>query len=78
MNSSKTILRLPKLLTQLRHRSEGQGLTYMGRSVTLRSLVLENVPLKDALYRALVAIRVKHHFRFFLYFLTVTLDRLSK
>ena len=37
----------------------------MGGGVTLRSLVLENVPLKDALYRALVAIRVEHHFPLF-------------
>ena len=65
MNSSEAILRLPKLLTQLRHRSERQGLTYVGGGVTLRPLVLENVPLKDALYRALVAICVEHHFRFF-------------
>ena len=75
MNSSKTILWLPKLLTQLRHRSERQGLTYVGRGGTLRSLVLKNVPLKDALYRALVAICVEHHFRFFIFdFRTMTLD----
>ena len=30
--------------------------------VTRRSLVFKNVPLEDALYGALVAVRVEHHF----------------
>jgi len=61
VDGPKAVLRLAKLLSQSRHRFQTQLVADLGRCATSRPLVLEHVPLKNTLDRALIA-------RFFLHF----------